>query len=253
MKITIDSIYDDGYTLFTNNALLNSDDRLSDIMQYKNDLDLIAEMHFGARELLRRNIKADNEHVFVYDLSKISRHIYACMVENMTKYNTLLSTLEYTDVEPTKEYYEKYTHGENVKTRDVGEKIDTFSFGDVDTTTNLGASSESTTNGARENTASVTSFSSSTFEPTDKQNSASVTDTTQYGAQINTDKVTHGNDTKTYGAHQEVITDDETIDEKEGFKDLWANVERKRKLFDKSILHEIVAECINSISYSMYL
>ena len=253
MKITIDDIYADGHTLFADNTLLNNDTRLAGIMAYKNDLDLIAENSFGARELLRRNIKTDTQHVYVYDLTKIARHIYACVVENMTKYNVLLSSLDFEDVSPSKEYYEKITHGENVKTKEYGAKTDTTTYGDIDIERVAGATTESTTQGVRENTSSVTSFSSDTFHPTDKAQSASATDTTNFGSQTNTEHTDHENDTKTYGSHTDTFTDDETIDEKEGYKDLWQNIEKKKRLYDKSILKEIVTECINSITYSMYL
>lgn len=253
MKITIDDIYNDGHTLFTDNTLLNNDTRLADIMAFKNDLDLIAENSFGARELLRRNIKADAQHVYVYDLTKVARHIYACVVENMTKYNVLLSSLDFEEVSPSKEYYEKITHGEDVKTNVYGAKTDTTTYGDVDVERVAGATSESTTQGARENTSSVTSFSSDTFNPTDKATSAQAVDTTQFGAQTNTEHSERANDTKTFGTHTDTFTNDETIDEKEGYRDLWANVEKKKRLYDKSILKEIVTECINSITYSMYL
>lgn len=253
MKVRIDDIYTDNHTLFTDNTLLNNDERLADIMQFKEDMDLIAEMSFGARELLRRNIKEDTQHVFIYDLNKINRHIYACMVENMHKYNVLLASLEYEDVEPNKEYYEKITHGEDVKTNVYGAKTDTTTYGDVNVERVAGATSESTTQGARENTSSVTSFSSDTFNPTDKATSAQAVDTTQFGSQTNTEHSERANDTKTFGTHTDTFTNDETIDEKEGYRDLWANVEKKKRVYDKSILLEIVTECVNAISYSMYL
>lgn len=253
MKVRIDDIYNDGLTLFAGNTLLNNDSRLEDIMALKDDLDLIASEHYGARELLRRNVKDDDTNVFIYDMTKINRHIYACMIENLTKYTVLLNTDTYADNLPTNEYRETYIHGENVKTYDYESKTDTNTYGDVDVTETSGQTSTSTVVGARENTESVTSFSSDTFNPTDKQSSASATDTTTLNPQTNTGRSTRGDDTKTYGAHTDTVTDDETTDVKNGYRDLLGNVEKQRRVFSKSVLDIIVNECINSITYSMYL
>lgn len=253
MKVRIDNIYDDGLTLFTGNTLLNNDNRLADIMTHKVDLDLIASEHYGAREILRRNIKEDDTEVFVYDMTKINRHIYACMIENLAKYTMLLSTNEYSTNLPTNEYRETYVHGENVKTYDYDSRVDTTQYGDVDVEETSGQTSTSTTVGARENTESVTSFSSDTFNPTDKQTSASATDTTNLAPQTNTGHSERGNDVKTVNARTDTVTDDETTDTKSGYRDLLGNIEKQRRVFDKSVLDIIVNECINSITYSMYL
>ena len=253
MKVRIDNIYDDGLTLFTGNTLLNNDNRLAEIMTHKADLDLIASEHYGAREILRRNIKEDDTEVFVYDMNKINRHIYACMIENLAKYTMLLSTNEYSSNLPTNEYRETYVHGENVKTYDYDSRVDTTQYGDVDVEETSGQTSTSTVVGARENTESVTSFSSDTFNPTDKQSSASATDTTTLNPQTNTGHSERGNDVKTINARTDTVTDDETTDIKSGYKDLLGNIEKQRRVFDKSVLDIIVNECINSITYSMYL
>ena len=122
MKVRIDDIYNDNLTLFAGNPLLIADSRLSDIMARAGDLDLIASEHFGARELLRRNIKEDNTHVYVYDMTKINRSIYACMVENLQKFTALINSEEFIDVSPDAEYSETYIHGENVKTYDYASR-----------------------------------------------------------------------------------------------------------------------------------
>ena len=307
MKVRIDSIYDDGLTLFAGNTLLLNDERLSNIMDSKNDLDLIASEHFGARELLRRNIKEDDTEVFKYDMTKINRSIYACMVENLTKFTVLLNSDEYSTEEPTNEYSETIVHGENTQTRNYASRVDTTTHGDVDNTKTYGAQSETlthgtintsesigqqtdqTTNGQRVNTSAVTSFSSSDFNDTDKTTTSSVTDSVQHGAQSNSgsvtqgndtrsnstytdtegivhgsdtrsslthvdsEKIEHGNDSTTYGAHEDTITNDETTDQRYGYKDLFGNIEKQRKIYSKSVLQMIVTDCVNAITYSMYL
>ena len=106
MKVTIDSLYDDGLTLFSDNVLLNSDDRLSNIMEFKNDLDLIASENYGAREFLTRMVKHDDVDVYKYNISKINRHIYSCMIENLPKYTALLSVDARVNEPFENEYYD---------------------------------------------------------------------------------------------------------------------------------------------------
>lgn len=307
MKVRVDDIYNDNLTLFAGNTLLLNDERLSDIMTHKNDLDLIASEHFGARELLRRNIKENNTDIYKYDMSKINRSIYACMVENLTKFSVLLDSEEFASDSPATEYGETYTHGENVKTFDYDSRVDTtthgaqsetithgnvnktntygaqsetMTHGNIATSETIGAQTDTTTNGQRTSTNSVTSFSSSTFNDTDKNINASVIDSVAHGQQSNSGSVTQGNDIRTaqtytdsegvthgddsktkatyqdsmsHGGHTDTVTDDETTDTKTGYRDKWANIDKKRKLFSTSALKIIVTECINAITYSMYL
>lgn len=253
MKVRIDNIYDDGLTLFTGNTLLNNDNRLADIMTHKADLDLIASEHYGARELLRRMVKEDTTDVLKYDITKINRHIYATMVENLTKYSVLLANQSYATSTPDTEYHDVYVKGENIKTYDYDSRVDTTQYGNINVTETQGATSVSNQTGARENTQSVTSFSSNTFNPTDKSQSAQATDTTNYNAQTNTGQSIRGNDVKTQDARQDKVTDDETTDTRSGYKNLFDFASRKERLYNRSVLDMIVVECVNSITYSMYL
>ena len=101
MKITIDSLYGDNNNLFTNNALINADARLADIIALNADLDLIVEMTYGNREIFKRYLKEDNDEVFIYDLSKIHKSVYATIVENLLKYKLMLQAdEEIQDVNP---------------------------------------------------------------------------------------------------------------------------------------------------------
>lgn len=290
MKIRVNNIYDDNHTLFASNTLISSDDRLSDINDMVNDLDLVASTDFESREIVERYLKPDNSEYRVYDLTKIHRAIYSCLVQNLTKYTALLESDNLLDGDIFRaEYGETITHGENVKTYDYASRVDTTAhgniantkqygatqktntYGDIDTTDNIGATTESTTVGARQNTSAVTTFDSATFNDTDKTSSTSANDSTSLSAQTNTSKVTHGNETEsnathtdtenithgndsvTHGAHKDTVTDDETIDTKEGYRDLMGNVDRVRRIYSRSVLKEIVTDCINHFTYSCYL
>lgn len=291
LKIRVNNIYADNHDLFASNTYLENDERLSDIFALADDLDLISEIDFDSREIVNRFLKPDTTEYRVYDLTKIHRAIYSCIVQNMVKYESLLMSdalLSDGDIFTT-EYGETIVHGENVKTYDYASRVDTTAhgniantklygatsktntYGDVDTTDDIGATGESTTNGARTNTSAVTTFDSDTFYDTDKVSSASVTDSTTLNAQHNTSKVerandtesttshtdteniTHGNDTLTHGAHKDTVTDDETTDTKTGYRDLMVNVDRVRRIYSRSVLKEIVTDCINHFTYSCYL
>lgn len=308
MKIRVNNIYDDNHTLFASNTLISSDDRLSDISDMVNDLDLIASTDFESREIVERYLKPDNSEYRVYDLTKIHRAIYSCLVQNLTKYTALIESDNLLNGNIFRqEYGEEIVHGESIKTLDYASRVDTTAhgniantkqygatqntkqygatqktntYGDIDTTDNIGATTESTTVGARQNTSAVTTFDSAIFNDTDKVSSASANDSTSLSSQINTSKVTHGNetesttthtdttsdiahtdtenithgnDTVTHGAHQDTITDDETIDTKEGYRDLMGNIDRVRRIYSRSVLNEIVTDCINHFTYSCYL
>ncbi len=290
LKIRVNNIYDDNHTLFASNTLVLSDDRLNIISDMINDLDLIASVDFDSREIVDRYLKPDNSEYRVYDLTKIHRAIYSCIVQNLTKYTALIESDNLLDSDVFRaEYGEKIVHGENVKTYDYANRVDTTShgniantkqygaiqktntFGDIDTTDNIGATTENTTVGARQNTSAVTTFDSTIFNDTDKTSSATASDSTSSSSQLNTSKITHGNETEsttthtdtenithgndsiTHGAHIDVITDDETIDTKEGYRDLMGNVDRVRRIYSQSVLKEIVNDCINHFTYSCYI
>ena len=246
MKITIDSIYNDNNNLFTNNALINADTLLTDIAELSNDLDLIVEMTYGEREIFKRYIKEDNTECYVYDLPKIHKSVYATIIENLLKYNTMLQAdEEFNDVNPLHQFYEKKIIGERVHYDDIASRVDTTTHGTINTTKGYGDVGETTVhgtingtttygqvteqnvmgqaintvqNGARETTNGVTSFSSDTFKNTEKQTNATVTDTQTMGSHTDTlttshatpdtEQITQGNDTvtTTHGNDTEQIT-----------------------------------------------
>ena len=271
MKITIESIYNDNHNLFTNNVLLNSDDRLTDIADMAGDLDLIVEMSYGNREIFKRYLQEDDTECYIYDLTKIHKSIYATIVENLYKYETLLQSDEVLkDTNPLHQFYEKDIIGERVRENDMASRVDTTSHGTINKTNTYGQLQEqlvagqavnSLVNGARETTDAVTSFSSSSFENTDKQTTASVTDTETLGTHTDTntttrgndtEQLTHGNDSITHGAHKDTITDTESIDEKMGYNDVTTALEKRRTYVKRNTINEIISDVINGITYGLY-
>ena len=308
MKITIDSIYNDSNNLFKNNALINADERLTDIANLSDDLDLIVEMTYGERELFKRYIKEDNTECYVYDLTKIHKSVYATIVENLLKYTAMLQAdEEFSDVNPLHQFYEKKIIGERVRENDIASRVDTTTHGNVNNTRTFGDIGETTVhgtingtttygqvteqnvmgqtintmqNGARETTNGVTSFSSDTFKNTEKQTNATTTDTQTLGSHTDTlttshatpdteqitqgndtvttthgndtEQITRGNDSVTHGAHKDVITDTESIDERMGYNDIVSALEQRRNYVKRNTLNEIINDVINSVTYGVY-
>lgn len=256
MKYKINNIYDDGYTLIQGNTLLSSDERLADILERAEDLDVIIEEDFGNRELFKTMLKEDNIEVYTYNLPKIYRSIYACFLANMTKYNNILSTLEAVEsYNPSSEYQETKTFGEREKINEHGAKNETRTYGTINTTSNTGSSTDSTTNGQRQNTTAVSpSFGGSSFTPTGQDTGASSTDSTTYGARSDSEEITHGNDTVAHATYTDTQTEPETVDTVAGYKNLLKNIEEKYNVKTRLDLIKLIADDVaNQITYNMYL
>lgn len=290
MRQIIESIYNDSNNLFVDNALLNEDNRMTDIVALSQDLDLITEMTYGSREIFKRYLKEDDDECYVYDLPKIHKSVYATIVENYLKYQLMLQADEsIQDIDPLEQFYEKKIIGERVRTDDIASRVDTTTHGTVNNTKTYGNINNTTTfgqvseqnvvgqavntmqTGAREKTDAVTSFSSSTFENTDKSTQAQATDTQTLGthtdtlttshATPDTEQITRGNDTEqitrgndgiTHGAHIDKITEDESVDERMGYTDAVKNLEQRRAYVRRNTLNEIISDVINSITYGVY-
>lgn len=289
MKITVDSLYNDNNKLFTNNAFLLADTRLEYFNELLADLDLVCEHNFGTREFLDRYLKESNN-TMVYDLTKIQRGVYACVVNNLLKYNTLIYTDEYVDTGTPIQQFQKTTyygqtqrtdvHGQQQITEQYGQKqrtdvianrSDTTTHGNISETDVTGASTDTATNGQRETTSSVTSFSSDTFNPTDKAVTGSVQDSTSYGSRTDTRNITQGQDTVVRGGGTDTYTDAQHTDTKGksaytdtssnaqhsdnigGFNDYYKSVNDYRKFADFNTLDIISNDVINALTYSLYL
>ena len=246
MKIMINNIYNDNHNLFANNSLINSDERLNSITEFSDDLDLIIEMTYGDREIFKRYLVEDDTECYVYNLSKIHKSVYATLVENLFKYNTLIQAdEEFADANPLHQFFKHSDIGERERQNNMASRVDTTThdnvnntrtFGDIGETTVHGTINNTNTygqvteqnvvgqaintmqNGARETTNGVTSFSSDTFKNTEKQTNATTTDTQTMGSHTDTlttshatpdtSQTTQGNDTvtTTHGNDTEQIT-----------------------------------------------
>lgn len=291
MKYKITNIYDDNHTIISDNPLLLADDRLADLMERANDLDIIIEADFGERELLTSMLKEDSAEVYIYNLNKIYKSVYAVFLANLTKYNTILEVLEQLEAyEPTNEYGEEKVFGERVKENEHGAQSTTNTYGtlnkslvhgaqsttntygNINKTVNTGASTDSTTNGARENTQSVNPSFGNAFSNTGKDSATASTDSTTYGARSDSEQTTRGTDTiahATYtdqdtttrgqdttarATYKDTETQPETIDTITGYKNLLKNISDKYGIVNRIDLIKLIAnDVVNQISYAIYL
>ena len=153
MKITINSIYEDNHNLFKNNSLIIGDNRMSDIALLSDDLDLIVEMTYGDREIYKRFLTADDDECYVYNLSKIQKSVYATLVENLLKYNTLLECdEEFADANPLHQFFKHSDIGERERQNDFASRVDTTTHGNVNNTRTFGDIGETTVHGNINNT-----------------------------------------------------------------------------------------------------
>lgn len=290
MKNRIDDIYNDGETIFTDNTYILNDPRMSIITPLINDLDLITQFSYGTREIFKRFLQHDDTDVYVYDLVKIKKATYACIVDNLTKYNVMLNADDaITEIDPTVQFskttvygaQEKATaygattdatqYGQKERTDVIASRVNTTQHGTKTTTDNIGSATDTQSNGARTSTGAVTSFSSDTFHDTEKATENAVVDTTQYGShtdtrqesQLNdvvtddahTDRFTDAShtDTRTKSSHTDTTTDATHTDHVTGYNDGVESIEKYYRYSIHNTVKEIVNDVVNTITYNMYL
>lgn len=255
MKYKINDIYDDGVNLITSNTLLLNDSRLSNIMTYKNDLDIIIESDYGTRELFTALLIEDNNEIYTYNINKIYRSIYAVFLANMVKYNNILNTLaELENYNISADYSETRTYGQKDKIITKGEKTETKTYGNTTTTTNLGSSTDSTTNAERITTSAVNPSFSDNFADTQKATGNTATDSTTYGARNDTETIVKNDDTITHSGYTDSQREPETIDVIQGYKNKLDNIKNKYNVVSSMDFIKLVAnDVVNQITYNFYL
>ena len=309
MKYKIINIYDDFKTLIEENTYLLADARFNDLMEFAQDLDLIIAEDFGERELFVKLLKHDDDEIFIYDLPRIYRSIYAMFLANYNKYMSLMSALDlFENYDPDADYFEQKTWGEKEKTNQYGaiSKSDvhgarsesdvhgarsesdvhgaqsvTKTYGNINKTINTGAATDSTTNGARENTNAVVPSFSDSFSNKDKTSQAQAIDSTTYGARSDSEQTTHANDSEsktgftdshtaqaftdshtaqaftdshTQNARTDKQTETQTIDTKSGYNNRISQIENITNYAKRiDFVRTIAADIANQITYNYYI
>jgi len=274
LKHRINDVYKDGHTLFSSNAMLNDDERFAQFVQFFHRFDLIAKYDYGAREILTQFLDSTELDYILLDMQEA---IYMTFLKNERKYKAFFATdLAMQEVNPTDDYRIVRQYGEEEKHFNYGnksaqdaysQKEDTTLFGQRQTTDVLGQGQKTTTTAPRSTDSQDqrTTFDSSTDYDTTHNVTATIqtVDTVVDASKTNTstdasytDTMTEGAHTisKTENAHQDNVVYEEHTDNVYGYKgNPTSNAEKYKDYWNDDLYKNIVEDCINTITYSIYL
>lgn len=274
MKHRVNDIYKDSLKLFSTNPFIIADEKLNFMSDDLTTFDLIAKYDYGAREILTQFLD-DTE--LDYKIADIHEAIYMNMLKNLRKYSLLYSSdTEGEEVVPSADYKITRQYGEEEKHFNYGAKSGTDSFSAKQTTNQYGQKITSDTLGQAQQTVTTAPRSTdsqdqrTTFDSTtDYDTTHNVTATIQTVDTIadaqrsnsrnegqHTDTINEGTHsvTKTEATHSDGVVYDEHTDNVYGYKgNPVKNIQTFRKYLDDNTLKTIVAECINTVTYSIYM
>lgn len=274
LKHRIYDIYKDGNNLFVDNSFINSDTLLSDFVSYFQRFDLIAKYDYGAREILTQFL---DETELDYNLTDIHEAIYMNFLKNLRKYEGYMNSDESAmDVSPSNDYKITRQYGEEEKHFNYGNKTgqDSYSqkentnqYGQRQTTDVLGQGQQTVTTAPRSTDSQDqrTTFDSTTDYDTNHNTTSTIqtVDTVADASRTNTSTEALHSDTLTEGAHTVTKTEqshsdnvvyDEHTDNVYGYKgNPTSNIIRYREYWDENVFKMIIADCINTVTYSIYL
>lgn len=267
-------IYKDNHKLFTNNPLIVADERLSFITDDLSTFDLVTKYDYGAREILTSFLDSDN---LDYKLSDIHEAIYMNLLKRLREYTLLYeSDAVGENITPSDDYKITRNYGEEEKHFNYGAKSETDAYSQKETTNGYGKREITDTLGRGEQTVTTAPRSTdsqdsrTTFDSTvDYDTTHNVTGTIQTidsvvdASKVNsreeathTDTMTEApyNVTKTQATHSDGVVYEEHTDNVYGYKgNPVKNIETFRKYVSDNTIKKIVADCINTVTYSIYL
>ena len=238
LKHRIHDIYKDSSKLFSTNTLITNDDRLSFMSEDLDTFDLIAKYDFGAREILTQFL--DDEDLD-YKLNDIHEAIYMNMLKNLRKYLLFYKADEAgNEVIPSYDYKITREYGEEEKHFNYGEKTVTETLGDAEQTITTAPRSKDSQD------------QRTTFDSTDDFDTThNVTGTIQT---VDTIEDAQKINTEVTDEHSDGVVYDEHTDNVFGYKsNPTKNIETFRKYLNDNTIKTIVAECINTVTYSIYM
>lgn len=274
MKHRVNDVYKDSLKLFTTNPFIIADSKLLFLNDDLSTFDLIAKYDYGAREFLTQfldDVELD------YKINEIHEAIYMNLLKNLRKYSLLYSSdLDGKEIIPSADYKITRQYGEEEKHFNYGAKTGTDSFSAKETTNNYGTKTTSDTLGQAQQTVTTaprgtdsqdqrTTFDSQTDYDTTRNSTTTIqtVDTIADAQRTNsrqegqhTDTINEGTHsiTKTEATHSDGVVYDEHTDNVYGYKgNPVKNIETFRKYLDDNTLKTIVAECINTVTYSIYM
>lgn len=274
MKHRISDIFKDNKKLFATNTYILNDNNLSFLFEQLPTFDLITKYDYGVREILTHFL---DENELDYNLEDMHEAIYMNMLKNLRKYKLLYESDEAGEgVVPSDDYKIVRQYGEEEKHFNYGQKsaTDTFSskedvnvYGQKQKTDVLGQAQETVTSAPRSTDSQDqrTTFDSQTdYDTTHNVTSTIETvDTTIDAQRTNTstdatytDRLTEGGHSvqKAEASHTDGVVYDEHTDNVYGYKgNPVKNIETFRKYLSDNTIKTIVSECINTVTYSIYL
>ena len=292
LKHRIIDIYKDNLKLFSTNAHILNNENLQFMTSDLDTFDLITKYDYGAREILTQFLDSEeldfiiadiHEAIYMNLLKNLRR--YKLLYESDESGEDVVPSDDY---KITRQYGEEEKHfnygaksatdtfSQKEDTNVYGSKQNTNQYGQVQVTDVLGQGQETVTSAPRSTDSQDqrTTFDSDTdFDTTHNVTSTIQTvDTTVDASRTNTSTTATHSDTLTEGTHTDTLTQgqhnvqkteqqhadnvvyDEHTDNVYGYKgNPVKNIETFRKYLSDNTIKTIVAECINTVTYSVYL
>lgn len=256
LKHRIYDIYKDNNKLFSTNEYIQDDSRLSFLSDNLETFDLITKYDYSAREIL---VSFLDETELDYVLSDIHEAIYMNLLKNLRKYRLMVESDEEGElINPSGDYKIVRQYGEEEKHFNYGARSATDGYTQKQDTNVYGQGTETTTKSPRSTDSqdSRTTFNSLTDYDTDHNVTASVQTTDTVVDASRTDTLIEGAHSvnKTEQPHSDGVVYDEHTDNVYGYKgNPTKNIEAFRKYIGDNTIKTIVEECINTVTYSIYL
>lgn len=292
LKHRVSDVYKDSNKIFSNNPYILADSNLDFMADDLTTFDLIAKYDYGAREFLTQFLDDEELDYIILDVQEgvymnLLKNLrkYMLMYESDAAGEDIIPSNDY---KITRQYGEEEKHfnygarsaqdsfSSKQDTNQYGQKQNTNLYGQRQQTENLGQATETTTTAPRSTDSqdSRTTFDSSVDYDTTHNVTGTIQtiDTVADAARTNsvtdaqhTDTITEGThtDTLTQGAHSvtkaenshsDGVIYEEHTDNVYGYKgNPTKNIEVFRKYLSDNTIKTIVEECINTVTYSIYL
>lgn len=256
LKHRIRDIYKDGFKLFQANSRIQSDSRLEFLYDYLQRFDMITRLDYGEREIL---VKYLDQEELDYDMNSIHEAIYTCLLKNLRKYELLFESDEAGEnVIPSDDYKITRQYGEEEKHFNYGNKRETNTFSQMLTTDTIGNAQQTITTAPRSTDSQDqrTTFDSQTDYDTTHNVTGTIqtVDTVADAQRTNTRNEGEHTVGKVTDSHADGVVYDEHTDNVYGYKgNPTKNIKVFREYLNDNTLKTIVDECINTVTYSIYL
>ena len=256
LKHRIADVYKDNHNLFASNTYITNDEELNFLRTYLSKFDLITKYDYGNREIL---VSFLDDQELDYVLTNIHEAIYMNLIKNLRKYSLLFaSDIAGEDVIPSEDYRITRQYGEEEKHFNYGRKNETDTFSSKLTTDTLGNAQQTITTAPR---STDSQDQRTTFDSTeDYDTTHNVTGTIQTidtiadAQKVNTRNEGDHTVGKATSEHSDGVVYEEHTDNVFGYKgNPTKNIEKYRKYLSDNTITNIVEECLNTVTYSIYL